>query len=82
MKLHILFRTNIKRNLPLSVVYDVSPIDFDYGVIYAAIVLLSLYAMIIFEVRIIPPFIFIYFFKRLSKVETYFSRLFTERWQH
>ncbi|XP_026470190.1 P protein-like, partial [Ctenocephalides felis] len=43
-------RTNAEANFPLSIGYDVSPIDMDDGVIYAAVVLLGLYILIVFEI--------------------------------
>lgn len=41
--------TNFEEDLPLQFAYDDTPIDKQKGVIYAAIVLLGLYAMIIWE---------------------------------
>lgn len=43
-------RTNIDESLPLQIAYDPSPIDKVTGVIYASIVLLGLYIMIIWEI--------------------------------
>ncbi|XP_055682905.1 P protein isoform X2 [Lutzomyia longipalpis] len=42
--------TNINASLPLQFAYDPSPINKNAGIIYAAIVLLGLYIMIIWEV--------------------------------
>lgn len=46
----IRFRTNVNKSIPLTVSYDSSPIDKDRAVIYAAVVLVGLYIMIIWEV--------------------------------
>lgn len=46
----IRFRTNVNKSIPLTVSTDSSPIDKDRAVIYAAIVLIGLYIMIIWEV--------------------------------
>lgn len=46
----IRFRTSVNRSIPLTVSYDCSPINKDQAVIYAAIVLVGLYIMIIWEV--------------------------------
>ncbi|KAG4073033.1 hypothetical protein HA402_009452 [Bradysia odoriphaga] len=48
--LRVQMSTDLEDNLPLVVAYDPSPIDKDAGVIYAAIVLLGLYVMIIWEI--------------------------------
>lgn len=42
--------TNIEDSLPVQIAYDPSPIDKITGVIYASIVLLGLYIMIIWEI--------------------------------
>lgn len=44
-------RTNLPSSLPVSIVYDFSPINTEDGVVYASVILLGLYALIIFEVR-------------------------------
>lgn len=46
------FRTNTKASVPISMAYDNSPIDQDTGIIYAAVVLLGLYILIVFEVKL------------------------------
>ncbi|KAL5281356.1 OCA2 family protein [Megaselia abdita] len=46
----IRFRTNVNKSIPITMSYDSSPIDKDRAVIYAAIVLIGLYIMIIWEV--------------------------------
>lgn len=46
----IRFHTNIDESLPVQIAYDPSPIDKVTGVIYASVVLLGLYIMIIWEV--------------------------------
>lgn len=46
-------KTNLKANLPLSLIYDLEPINMDHGVIYAALILIGLYAIIIFEVKVL-----------------------------
>ena len=46
-------RTNLHVSFPVSIRYDASPINMDDGVIYAAVVLLSLYVMVIFEVSVV-----------------------------
>lgn len=43
-------QTDLHKNFPLSMVYDLQPINFDYGVIYAGLVLTGLYVLIVFEV--------------------------------
>lgn len=48
--LRVQMETDLEDSLPLIVTYDPSPIDTDAGVIYAAIVLLGLYVMIIWEI--------------------------------
>lgn len=42
--------SNLPISIPISIAYDATPIDKSLGVIYAAIVLLGLYVMIIWEV--------------------------------
>lgn len=46
----IFMKTNIDEHLPVQFSYDQSPIDKTTGVIYAAVVLLGLYIMIIWEI--------------------------------
>lgn len=41
--------TNFEASLPVNFAYDPSPLDKDLGIIYATIVLLGLYIMIIWE---------------------------------
>lgn len=48
--LRVQMTTDLEDALPLVFTYDPSPIDTDAGVIYAAIVLLGLYVMIIWEI--------------------------------
>ncbi|KAF2894275.1 hypothetical protein ILUMI_11899 [Ignelater luminosus] len=48
--LKIKMKTNLKANLPLSLIYDLEPINMNDGIIYAALILIGLYAIIIFEV--------------------------------
>lgn len=48
--LQIRMFTNINASLPIQFAYDPSPINKEAGIIYAAIVLLGLYIMIIWEV--------------------------------
>lgn len=43
-------RTNIEESLPIQLAYDPSPIDKVTGVMYASVVLLGLYIMIIWEI--------------------------------
>jgi hypothetical protein len=43
-------KTNMDASFPSAVSFDVSPIDTDSGIIYAAIVLLGLYVLIVLEV--------------------------------
>lgn len=42
-------KTNFDQSFPVNFAYDPSPLDKDMGIIYAAIVLLGLYIMIIWE---------------------------------
>lgn len=48
--LEVRFSTNMKTNFPLSVAYNLQPINTDLGIIYAGLVLIGLYILIIFEV--------------------------------
>ena len=41
--------TNFDASLPVNFAYDPSPLDKDMGIIYATIILLGLYIMIIWE---------------------------------
>lgn len=43
-------QTDLHKNFPLSMAYNLQPINFDYGVIYANLVLIGLYVLIAFEV--------------------------------
>lgn len=43
--------TNSKSSLSFSITYDVSSIDTDTGIPYAAVILIGLYILIIFEVN-------------------------------
>lgn len=47
LKLNLI--TNFDASLPVNFAYDPSPLDKDMGIIYATIVLLGLYIMIIWE---------------------------------
>ncbi|KAK9886498.1 hypothetical protein WA026_016778 [Henosepilachna vigintioctopunctata] len=47
--LQICLSTNLNEHLPISLGYNSDPIDTEAGVIYAALVLLGLYVVIIFE---------------------------------
>lgn len=47
LRIHMV--SNFNANLAINLSYDDSPIDKDVGIIYAAIVLLGLYVMIIWE---------------------------------
>lgn len=49
--LNIKFNTNLNANLPISMGYNLDPIDTDDGIIYAALILVGLYVLIIFEVK-------------------------------
>lgn len=46
----MMIKSNIKASIPIAVTYDQSPVNRDIGVIYAAFVLIFLYALIIWEV--------------------------------
>lgn len=48
-KLKLNLITNFDASLPVNFAYDPSPLDKDLGIIYATIVLLGLYVMIIWE---------------------------------
>lgn len=48
--------SNLNATLPVQFSYDPNPIDINTGVIYAAVVLLGLYIMIIWEVNLIRVF--------------------------
>lgn len=43
-------KTNMDASFPVAVYFDVSPIDTESGIVYAAIVLLGLYVLIVLEV--------------------------------
>ncbi|KAJ8916646.1 hypothetical protein NQ315_000291 [Exocentrus adspersus] len=43
------FRTNLNANFPISVGYNLQPINPDDGIIYAALVLVGLYILIVFD---------------------------------
>lgn len=49
-RMRLQFSTNMERSMPLTLSYDLSPIDPAEGVIYAALILIGLYILIIFEV--------------------------------
>jgi len=51
--LRIEMKTNMDAVFPTAISFDASPIDTDHGVVYAAIVLLGLYVLIILEVSCI-----------------------------
>ncbi|VEN62049.1 unnamed protein product [Callosobruchus maculatus] len=44
------FKTNLESNFPVSMGYNLQPINPDDGVIYAALVLLGLYVLIVFDI--------------------------------
>ncbi|KAG7208414.1 hypothetical protein KM043_014646 [Ampulex compressa] len=44
------FQTNLKSSFPLSIIYDLSSINTNDGIAYAAVVLVGLYVLIIFDV--------------------------------
>ncbi|KAK1131690.1 hypothetical protein K0M31_015851 [Melipona bicolor] len=46
----IKFKTNLESSFAISISYDISSINKDDGIVYAAIILLGLYILIIFEV--------------------------------
>lgn len=48
--LRIRMMTNIKSNFPISISYNLQPINFNDGVLYATLVLIGLYVLIVFEV--------------------------------
>ncbi|KRT81726.1 hypothetical protein AMK59_6276, partial [Oryctes borbonicus] len=48
--LKINLKTNLKSNFPISLTYDMEPINTAIGVIYAACILIFLYVLIIFEI--------------------------------
>lgn len=48
--LEMKFSTNMNINFPISMGYNLQPINTDDGIIYAGLVLIGLYLMIIFEV--------------------------------
>lgn len=49
-EISIKLKTNLESSFAISISYDLSPIDKDDGIIYAALILLGLYVLIIFEV--------------------------------
>lgn len=44
--------TTLSTNFPIALTYDLFPINTEYGIIYAALVLIGLYILIITEVWI------------------------------
>lgn len=48
----IQFKTNLKANFPVSMGYNLQPINPDSGIVYAALVLVGLYVLIIFDVSV------------------------------
>lgn len=49
-KLRLRIRTNLPISIPIRLAYNTTPIDKSVGVIYAAVILVGLYAMIIWEI--------------------------------
>lgn len=49
----IQFKTNLRTNFPVSMGYNLQPINPESGIVYAAFVLLGLYILIIFDVSIV-----------------------------
>lgn len=52
-KLRIVMTNNVGVHVPVNFAYDPTPIDQSVGIIYATIVLLGLYVMIIWEVSLL-----------------------------
>ncbi|XP_071440913.1 P protein-like [Hetaerina americana] len=48
--LRLRLETNLQDSFPVSIRYDPSPINVDDGIVYAALVLMGLYVLIIFDV--------------------------------
>ena len=48
--LRVMMETNLEITMPLSIGYNLNPIDTTVGIAYATVVLLGLYTLIIFEV--------------------------------
>lgn len=48
--LRLRFKTNLAASFPIAISYDLSPIDPSDGIIYASLVLIGLYIVIIFEI--------------------------------
>lgn len=46
----IKLKTNLESSFAISISYDISSMNKDDGIVYAAIILLGLYILIIFEV--------------------------------
>ncbi|XP_058453934.1 P protein-like isoform X2 [Malaya genurostris] len=46
----LIVKSNIQTSIPIAVQYDQSPVNRDVGVIYAAFVLIFLYALIVWEI--------------------------------
>ncbi|PBC26070.1 P protein [Apis cerana cerana] len=49
-EISIKLKTNLESSFAISISYDLSPIDKDDGIVYAALILLGLYVLIIFEI--------------------------------
>nr|XP_022903113.1 P protein-like [Onthophagus taurus] len=48
--LSVNFKTNLNRHFPISVSYNLNPINTEIGALYAAFVLIFLYVLIVFEI--------------------------------
>ena len=66
-------KTNLPIGLPLSISYDMSPINTDQGIAYAAAILIGLYILIIFEVIFSRPCITYQFLLYLYNIERKFK---------
>jgi hypothetical protein len=91
--LRIEMKTNMNASFATAISFDASPIDTDSGVVYAAMVLLGLYVLIVLEVSFIKYSVFdvktcseghteqqIFVRTNRFKICFYF-RLYTELWQ-
>lgn len=48
--IQLIMKTNLPDEFPFKLIYDVSPPNYNCGIIYAALILIILYILIIFEV--------------------------------
>lgn len=63
--------TTLSTNFPVALTYDLFPINTEYGIMYAALVLIGLYVLIITEVSIKSNINQCYFFLLVQHFSTF-----------